>query len=80
MEFYNLTRELEIDDLLNINIPDLEGMRAVEGFGISSNQFLSPLKIKKVNIDSLENPMFTNIRDYCDDETVGKMTVLLHEV
>ena len=45
-------------------------MHAVEGFGISSDQFLRPLKIKKVNIGSHENPKFANIGDYWDDEIV----------
>ena len=79
MECYNVTREPDDDDPLDINIPKSEGMRAVEGFGISSDQFLSPLKIKKVNIGSLENPKFANIGDYWDDETMGKITDLLHE-
>ena len=46
---------------------------------MSSDQFLSPLKIKKVNIGSSENPKFANIGDYWDDETMGKITDLLHE-
>ena len=37
------------------------------------------LKIKKVNIGSSENPKFANIGDYWDDETMGKITNLLHE-
>ena len=64
MECYNVTGELNDDDPLDIKIPNTEGMRAVEGFGISSDQFLSPLKIKKVNIGLPENPKFTNIGDY----------------
>ena len=51
----------------------------MEGFGISSDQFLSPLKIKKVTIGLPENPKFGNIGDYWDEETVGKTTNLLHE-
>ena len=54
-------------------------MRVVEGAGISSDQLLSPLKIKKVNISSLENQKFSNIGDYWDDETMGNITNLLHE-
>ena len=51
----------------------------MEGFGISSDQFLNPLKVKKLNIGSLENPKFSNIGDYWDEETVGKIMDLLHE-
>ena len=51
----------------------------MEGLGISSDQFLSPLKIKKVNIGSPENPKFANTGDYWDHDTVAKINDLLHE-
>ena len=54
-------------------------MHIVEGSGISSDHFLKPLKIKKVNIRSPENPKFTNIGDYWDEETGAKITNLMHE-
>ena len=44
-----------------------------------SDQFLKLLKIRKVNIGSLENPKFGNIGDYWDEETVAKITDLFHE-
>ena len=37
------------------------------------------LKIKKVNIGTEENPKFANIGDYWDEETMVKITDLLHE-
>ena len=46
---------------------------------LSPDKFSQPLKIKKVNIGSPENPKLSNIGDYWDDETVGKITDLLHE-
>ena len=67
------------DDPLQINIPELEGMCVVEGDAMSNDQFLKPLNIKKVNIGVVENPKFSNIGDYWDDETVGKITNLLHK-
>ena len=51
----------------------------MEGSDISSDLFLKLLKIKKVNIGSLKNPNFANIGDYWDEETVAKITYLLHE-
>ena len=57
MDCYNMDGEWD-DDKSNINILYLEGMHEVEGSGISSDQFLKPLKIKKVNIGSLKNPKF----------------------
>ena len=67
------------DDPLEINIPESKGIHTVEGAAISTDQFLKPLKIKKVNIGSIENSKFANIGDHWDKETVGKITYLLHE-
>ena len=78
MACYNLAEDPD-DDPTNINILESEGTCKVEDSGISSDQFLKPLKIKKVNIGSPENPKFTNIGDYWDEETVAKITDLLHE-
>ena len=54
-------------------------MHTLEGFGIYNDQFLNPLKSKKDNIGSLENPKFANIEDYWDDETVENIKDLLQE-
>ena len=64
MECYNVTGEPDDDDPRNTNNPEFEGTRAVEGLGIYTDKFLNPLKINKVNIDSLDNPKFSNIGDY----------------
>ena len=40
---------------------------------------MNPLKVKKVNIGSPENPNFASMGDYQDNATVGKITDLLHE-
>ena len=37
------------------------------------------LKIKKFNIGSEDNPNFSNIGDNWDEETIAKITELLHE-
>ena len=79
MECYNITGEPDDDDPLEINILESKGIRIVEGAPITTDRFLKPLKIKKVNSGSEENPKFTNIGDYWDEETVGKITDLLHE-
>ena len=42
MECYNVTGEHDDDDPLNVNIPEYEGTRGLEGLGIYSDQFLSP--------------------------------------
>ena len=46
---------------------------------MSKNQFLSPLKINTVNIGSSKNQKFANMGDYWANETMGKITDLLHE-
>ena len=38
-----------------------------------------PLKIRKVNIGMEENPKFESVRNYWDEETMAKITYLLHE-
>ena len=78
MECYNVTGQLDDDYPLEVNILESEGTRIMEGLGISSNQFLNPLKVKKVNIGSPKYPKFVNIGDYWDDEIVAKITNLLH--
>ena len=37
-----------------------------------------PLKMKRVNIGSEEQPKFASVGDYWDDETVSKIIELLH--
>ena len=71
MEYYSLTKD-PYDDLNNIKIPESKGTQEIEGSGISSDQFLNPLKIKKVNIGSSDNPKFSNIGDYWDEDIVSK--------
>ena len=78
MMCYNLSGD-PVDDPTNINIPKLEGSCEVEGSGISSEQFIKPLKVKKVNIGSEDNMKFANIGDYWDEETIAKITNILHE-
>jgi len=40
---------------------------------------MKPLKTKKMNIGSEKEPKFAIIGDYWDEETVSKVTKLLHE-
>ena len=78
MAYYNLVGD-PYEDMTNITILELEGTIAVEGSGISSDQFLKPLKIKKVNIRSLENPNFTKIINTSKDIWKIKMTRIVEE-
>ena len=38
-----------------------------------------PLKIRKFNTGTEENPKFASVGDYWDEETMEKITDLLHE-
>ena len=60
MECYNVSRELNENDPLDVNIHEIEGTITMEGFGICSDHFLNPLKVKKVNIGTLDNTEFSN--------------------
>ena len=40
---------------------------------------IQPLKIRKVNIGTEENPKFASVGDYWDEATMAKITDLLHE-
>ena len=80
MTCYNLSREPEDDDeLRNVNILESEGSRDVVAPDILTDSMSQPLKIRKVNIGSEENPKFANVGDYWDKETMAKITYLLHE-
>ena len=80
MECYNILGESEDDDeLRNINIPETEGIQDVTTPNVSTDPMTQPLKIKKFNIGMEENPKFANIGDYSDEETMEKITNLLHE-
>ena len=37
------------------------------------------MKIRKVNVGIEENPKFASVGDYWDEETMAKITDLLHE-
>ena len=63
MECYNDMRELNDDDPLEINIPKSEGICTVDVDVITTDPSLKTLEIKKVNIGSIENLMFSNIGD-----------------
>jgi len=44
-----------------------------------SHSYFEPLKTVKVNIGTTEVPKFSSIGDYWDEQTVCKLTNLLHE-
>jgi hypothetical protein len=67
------------DDPCDIQIKEAEGEREVEGPPIESEVIGEPIKVKKVNIGTAENPKMASIGDYWDEQTVESITDLLRE-
>ena len=78
VECYNLAIDKD-DDPRNINIPKSEGHCEVHGPVVKAPKVTQPLKIRQVNIGLEEMPKYATIGDYWDEETVSKVTQLLHE-
>jgi CTP:phosphocholine cytidylyltransferase-like protein len=51
----------------------------VEGPSLESEEFDAPIKVKKFNIGTEENPKMSSIGDYWDEKTLESITKLLHE-
>ena len=80
MMCYNLSGELEDDDeLRNVNIPESERSCGVTAPDIPMELMNQPLRIRKIDIGTVENPKFANVGDYWDEETMAKITDLQHE-
>jgi hypothetical protein len=62
------------DDPHDIQIEEVEGERDVEGPPIESEVISVPIKIKKVNIGTVEQPKMASIGDYWDEQTVESIT------
>ena len=67
------------DELRNINIPETEGSRDIAAPALPTDPMNVPLNIWKVNIGTKENSKFVSVGDYWDEETMEKITDLLHE-
>ena len=66
-------------DLRNIHITKIEGEREVEGPSLELEVFAAPIKVKKVNIGTIDNPKMEIIGDYWDEQTIERITELLCE-
>ena len=81
LECYNFASEPEEEDEdpHNINIPESEGTRDVDGPNLETTAITEPIKIKKINIGTNTEPKFASIGDYWDDEIVVQIADLLHD-
>jgi hypothetical protein len=64
------------DDPHNIQITEIEGEREVEGPSLESEVFFAPIKVKKVNIGTTDNPKMASIGDYWDEQTIERITIV----
>jgi hypothetical protein len=77
---YHVQEEVpDEDDTCDIQIEEVEGEREVEGPPLEKKVIVASIKVKKVNVGTVENPKMANIRDYWDEKTVDKITKLLRE-
>ena len=78
-----MSREPEDDDeLQNVNILKSKGSCGVATPDIPRDSMKKPLRIRKVNIGSVENlkfAKFANVKDNWGEETMAKIIDLLHE-
>ena len=51
----------------------------MKGPQIEYEVIATPIKVKKVNIDTVEHPKMANIGDYWDEKTMESITKLLRE-
>jgi hypothetical protein len=76
LECYNVAQEAQDEeDPRNVQVPETEGERIVEGPELESTTYAQPLKTQKVNIGTEENPKFAQIGDYWSDETIEKLQI-----
>jgi hypothetical protein len=72
---YNIIEaDQDEEDPRNVQVPETEGERAVEGPELKTDVYVKPLRVCKVNIGMTKNPKFVNIGDYWNNETVEKIT------
>ena len=80
MECYNVSGEPKDDDVLqNINIPETEGSRNVAVLNVPTDPISQLLMIRNLNIGTDMNLNFASVGDYWDEETMERITYLLHE-
>jgi hypothetical protein len=67
------------DDLCDIQIEEAKGEREVEYPHLESEVITVSIKVKKFNIETIENPKMAIIGDYWDEKTVEIIIELLCE-
>jgi len=65
LECYNVAKEeQDMENIRNIQVPEIGGERIIQGPELESVAYAQPLKARKVNIGTKENPKFAQISDY----------------
>jgi hypothetical protein len=65
------------DDPRDIQITENEGEREMEGPSLELEVFFAPIKVKKVNIGTNDNPKMASIGDYWDEQTIERIIELV---
>jgi CTP:phosphocholine cytidylyltransferase-like protein len=70
-----------LEDLRHLTFQESTGTREVKDTisGDTNTLYTQPLKLKKVNIGSEENPKMASIGDYWDEKTMTKIHTLFWE-
>ena len=79
MECHNVTwGPNDGDEPRDINILESKGSQNIAATDIPKDKIHQSLKIRKVNIGTEEEPKFSNIGYYWDEETMENITDLIH--
>jgi hypothetical protein len=62
---YHVQEEVQDeDDLRDVQIEEVEGERELDDPPLESKAISAPIKVNKVNIETMENPKMVSIEDY----------------
>ena len=67
------------NDPRDIHIEELECEREVEGPPVESEVISASIKVKKINIGTMENSKMASIGDYWDEKIVESITEVLRD-
>lgn len=76
---HNITIEYQYEYPRNISILESKGEHAIVRPPLQTVDVTKPLKLREVNIGTVEQPKLAKIGDYWDDDTVSKVAELLTE-
>jgi hypothetical protein len=85
IECYHISRDSEIlddlEELRNLAIKETEGSREIQNTipNQTNSSYNHPLKLRKINIGTIEQPKIAMVGDYWDEKTGQEIHILLRE-